>query len=134
MSVPSRAPSVTPLPQSKRVVVLVLVQAIGHAVLAVAARRELARGVQRDLEPDLTLILDLPVELGLARAHARRVAAGETRVDRFESETLQFFGRVRERYLQIARDYPQRCRVLDASASVESVRTAALAALQPLLA
>ena len=94
----------------------------------------LAAGVQRGLEPDLTLILDLPVATGLARAQARRLAAGETVVDRFESEALQFFERVRGRYLQIAREHPQRCRVIDAAAPVESVKAAAETVLQPLLA
>lgn len=93
----------------------------------------LARGVQRGLEPDLTLILDLPVQAGLARAQARRLAAGEVTVDRFESETLLFFERVRARYLQIARENPQRCRLIDASAPAEAVKTAAMAALRPLL-
>jgi len=93
----------------------------------------LARGVQRGLEPDLTLILDLPVEVGLARARARRLAAGESTVDRFESETLLFFERVRARYLQIARDNPQRCRLIDATAPAEAVGAAAMAALRPLL-
>lgn len=93
----------------------------------------LARGVQRGLEPDLTLILDLPVQAGLARAQARRLAAGEVTVDRFESETLLFFERVRARYLQIARENPQRCRLIDASAPAEAVKAAAMAALRPLL-
>ncbi len=93
----------------------------------------LARGVQRGLEPDLTLILDLPVQAGLARAQARRLAAGEVTVDRFESETLLFFERVRARYLQIARENPQRCRLIDASAPADAVKAAAMAALRPLL-
>lgn len=93
----------------------------------------LARGVQRGLEPDLTLILDLPVEIGLARAGARRLAAGESTVDRFESETLLFFERVRARYLQIARENPERCRLIDATAPAEVVAAAAMAALRPLL-
>jgi len=94
----------------------------------------LAQGVHGDLVPDLTLILDLPVALGLERARARRAAAGETVVDRFEGETLQFFERVRARYLHIARDEPTRCRVLDASLPLQAVCAAAEAALRPLLA
>lgn len=93
----------------------------------------LARGVQRGLEPDLTLILDLPVATGLERARARRLAAGERAVDRFESETLLFFERVRARYLQIAHENPQRCRLIDATAPAEAVAAAAMAALRPLL-
>lgn len=90
----------------------------------------LAQGVQRGLEPDLTLILDLPVDVGLARARARRVANGETIADRFESETLQFFERVRAQYLSIAERSPQRCRLIDATAPVEQVCAQALGALE----
>jgi dTMP kinase len=97
------------------------------------------------LTPDLTLLLDLPVETGLQRAHARRRSqrvdapgeAGERGVDdgpdRFESETLAFFERVRTRYLEIAAAEPQRVRVLDATAAPAPLRDAALAALRPLL-
>lgn len=92
----------------------------------------LAREVQQDIEPDLTLILDLPVELGLERARARRVAAGEAVVDRFEAETLEFFERVRAYYLDIARRNAKRCRVLDATGSPRQVCDAAIAALADL--
>jgi dTMP kinase len=89
----------------------------------------LAHSVQRGLEPDLTLILDLPVEVGLERARARRVARGEAVTDRFESETLQFFERVRARYLDIARAAPHRCRIIDASVVESRVGEQALAVL-----
>jgi len=92
---------------------------------------ELARTVHAGLEPDLTLLLDLPVETGLARAGRRRDATGGT-TDRFESETVAFFARVRERYLQVARAEPGRVRVVDASAAPEAVRAAALEALEAL--
>ena len=97
------------------------------------------------LTPDLTLLLDLPVETGLQRAHARRRSqrvddqgkAGERGADdgpdRFESETLAFFERVRARYLEIAAAEPQRVRVHDATAAPAPLRDAALAALRPLL-
>ncbi|MFM7395817.1 MAG: dTMP kinase [Gammaproteobacteria bacterium] len=90
---------------------------------------QLARSVHRGLEPDLTLLLDLPVSVGLERARARRQANGETVTDRFESETLQFFERVRACYLDLARQAPDRCRIIDASADAQSVSKAALAAL-----
>ncbi|MFM8845595.1 MAG: dTMP kinase [Gammaproteobacteria bacterium] len=86
----------------------------------------LAGAVHRGLEPDLTLLLDLPVEMGLARARQRRLAAGEAVVDRFEAETRQFFERVRVGYLEIARREPQRCRVLDATRSPAEVCAAAI--------
>lgn len=89
----------------------------------------LASVVHQGLNPDLTLILDLPVEVGLERARRRRLAAGENVSDRFESEARPFFERVRDRYLEIARTEPQRCRVLDATQSPDSVCAAALGAL-----
>lgn len=73
--------------------------------------------VQGDLQPDLTLLLDLPVALGLERAGRRSMAA-----DRFEKETLAFFERVRTVYLQRAKRYPARYRIIDAGRSLEAVR------------
>lgn len=91
----------------------------------------LAAPVHAGLEPDLTLLLDLPVETGLARARSRRGQAGQE-VDRFESETLAFFARVRARYLQIAAGAPRRVRVIDAAAAPADVQAAALATLETL--
>jgi len=69
----------------------------------------LERLVQGELKPDLTLLLDVPVEIGIARARARSVP------DRFESEQLQFFEAVRSQYLQRARHEPDRFAVIDAT-------------------
>jgi len=77
------------------------------------------------LAPDLTLILDLPVAAGLARAAAR--ADSETR---FERKDRAFHERLRQGFLDIARREPARCVVLDAAAPPEAVRAAALAALR----
>lgn len=93
---------------------------------------QLASSVHAGLEPDLTLLLDVPVTVGLERARARRQAAGEPVADRFESETVQFFERVRAAYLEIARRAPQRVRIIDASADVETVRAAVVGTLQGL--
>ena len=84
--------------------------------------------------PDLTLLLDLPVMTGLERAHARRRAAGDGDVDRFESETVAFFDRVRARYLEIATADPGRVRVLDATKSAAALAQDAVDASTPLLA
>ncbi len=65
--------------------------------------------VQGELRPDLTLLLDISVEQGLARARER----GEP--DRFEQEALVFFNAVRDCYLQRARQEPHRYRLIDAS-------------------
>jgi dTMP kinase len=62
------------------------------------------------LHPDLTFLLDIPPEAGLARARSRSATG-----DRFEDETLAFFARVRAGYLQLAQREPARFRVLDAT-------------------
>lgn len=66
-----------------------------------------------DTRPDLTFILDVPAEIGLARAAERR-GAGQG-ADRFEGEGRDFHERLREAFLAIARDEPERCVVVDAS-------------------
>jgi dTMP kinase len=84
----------------------------------------LAHAVQQGLQPDRTLLLDVPVAVGLARARARGAGA-----DRFESEREAFFTRVRDEYLRRAACEPERFRVLDATLSPEALLQAALAAL-----
>lgn len=69
-----------------------------------------------DFRPDLTLILDLPVETGLARAAARR--GSETR---YESLPVAFHERVRAGFLEIAAADPERCVVIDASKDIETI-------------
>jgi dTMP kinase len=69
----------------------------------------LERWVQGELQPDLTLLFDLPVDIARARSHAARSP------DRFESERMEFFTRVRAGYLQRERQYPERIRVIDGS-------------------
>jgi dTMP kinase len=93
----------------------------------------MSREVLGGLTPDVTLLLDLPVEAGLQRAHARRKAAGDGDADRFEVETVAFFERVRKRYLDIAGAEPQRVRVLDANQAPIPLLEAAMDALRPLL-
>jgi dTMP kinase len=77
---------------------------------------EIERWVQGDLRPDLTVLLDVPVELGLDRA-GRRAA-----LDRFERESRAFHERVRAAYLDIARREPQRVRVVDAGRSLDEIQ------------
>ncbi|HKK04933.1 MAG TPA: dTMP kinase [Gammaproteobacteria bacterium] len=76
----------------------------------------LEQWVQDGLRPDLTLLLDVPEEIGLERAGRR----GE--LDRFERERAEFFGRVREAYLALAAQDPGRFRVIDASRPLEAVQ------------
>ena len=89
----------------------------------------LAKAVQGDLQPDCTLLLDLPVSVGLERARARSGAAS----DRFEAETAAFFERVRAGYLQIARREPARVRVIDASRPLAEVERQVGVALEALV-
>lgn len=84
--------------------------------------------VQEGLRPDLTLLLDTPVEVGLARMRQR----GEPE-DRIEGEGRAFFERVRAAYLAQAQADPQRFAVIDASAPPEQVQAAIYHALQPLI-
>jgi len=70
------------------------------------------------LKPDLTIILDVPVETGIARAAARRGAAAP---DRFEAEDIDFHRRLREAYRRIAALEPQRCALIDADAAPDVV-------------
>lgn len=77
--------------------------------------------------PDLTLLLDLPVQIGLARARGRSAA------DRFEQETVAFHQRVREAYLARARQHPQRYCIIDAAAGPEQVQAAIERAVERLL-
>lgn len=70
--------------------------------------------------PDLTFILDLPPELGLARADARRQARSEA-TDRFEAEDIAFHRALRAAFLAIAEEEPARCIVIDASRDAGAV-------------
>ena len=66
-----------------------------------------------DLRADLTLVLDVPVEIGLKRAAGRRKGSDP---DRFEAETVEFHEQLRQAYLTLAASEPQRCVIIDASA------------------
>jgi dTMP kinase len=79
------------------------------------------------LSPDLTFLLDLPPEAGLARARNR-----QDNGDRFEDEAVAFFARVRARYLQLAQREPQRFRVLDAARTPAELLAAAMQELATL--
>jgi dTMP kinase len=83
--------------------------------------------VQGDLRPDLTLVFDLPVEVGLARASVRG------RLDRFELEGRVFFDAVRSAYLKRAEADPQRYRLIDAAQPLAQVQQSLDALLPQLL-
>jgi dTMP kinase len=80
-----------------------------------------------DLKPDLTIILDIPVEVGLKRAAARR---GTGAPDRFEAEDVKFHQDLREAYKQIAAEDPQRCALIDANADTDTVAARVWTALR----
>ncbi|MGC1559295.1 MAG: dTMP kinase [Bradyrhizobium sp.] len=80
-----------------------------------------------DLKPDLTIILDVPVEVGLMRAAARR---GNAAADRFEAEDIKFHQELREAYRQIAVAEPQRCVLIDATAEPDIVAANVWSALR----
>lgn len=99
----------------------------GGRGLSIERIAQLEQFVQGELRPDLTLIFDLPVEVGLARAAARG------RLDRFEQEGRGFFEAVRQAYLQRAEQAPQRYRVLDAGQTLAQVQADIDALLPSLL-
>ena len=90
----------------------------------------LARAVHPQLIPHCTLLLDLPVAAGLARARER----GGGGRDRFEAETVGFFERVRAGYLALARQEPGRIHVIDATAPLGEVQRSVTGVLERLRA
>ena len=93
---------------------------------AVATINRFAVGEAR---PDLTILIDLPPEVGMARVHAR----SDGQLDRIEQEAIEFFQAVRAGYLKLAESEPERFLVLDGSASVEVLEQQIWAAVQPRL-
>lgn len=78
--------------------------------------RALERATVGDAMPELTFVMDVPVEIGFARVAGR----GQVK-DRFESEEIEFHIQLREAFLDLARDEPERCLVIDASQPPERV-------------
>lgn len=88
----------------------------GGRGLDVSKIADLESWVQGDLRPDLTVILDAPVEIGRERAGKRSAP------DRIEKEKNDFFDRVRNAYLDLAKQYPERICTVDASVELEQVQ------------
>ena len=76
---------------------------------------KLEQWVHADLQPDVTLLFDVPVEVSVARL------AGARSPDKFERESAEFFARIRNAYLQRASHNPERFRIIDASKSLQEV-------------
>lgn len=96
--------------------------------------KTLGDAATRDLKPDLTLLLDLPVEAGLARAISRNEDNGAHKEARFEQEAAEFHERVRRGYLDMACLEPDRVKVIDAAGTVDEVWEAVLAVVTEALA
>ena len=84
--------------------------------------------IVRDTQPDMTLLFDIPVEVGMARAGKRAA------LDRIEQEETAFFERIRSCYLALAEQEPQRFRVLQADDSIDNVQAQLAVYLREMLA
>jgi dTMP kinase len=83
--------------------------------------RQLNDIADQGVHPDLTILLDCPVSVGLARTARRQTAAGRRQEDRFEREKIEFHEKVRAGFLEMARTEPERFRIVDATPSSEEV-------------
>lgn len=95
----------------------------GGRAMDLSVIASLEQMVLSDIKADLTLLLDLPVEVGMARARARAA------LDRFEQEQMSFFESVRRAYLARARAEPSRVAIIDASPQLTQVQLQISAAL-----
>lgn len=88
---------------------------------------ELAKWVQGDLQPNLTILLDAPAKVGLGRVKSRGAK------DRIEEEGVEFFERVRQTYLKLAQEKSHRFKVINSNQELENVKQAVLSLVEPLL-
>jgi len=88
----------------------------GGRGISMARIAELENWVQGSLRPDLTILLDLPIEIGMKRASER------SEPDRIEKEQNSFFESVRQTYLDMAKASPERYRIIDASQTLDNVQ------------
>jgi dTMP kinase len=96
----------------------------GGRKLSIATIAWLEQLVQGDLRPDLTLLLDAPIEIGMERAQKRST------FDRFEAEKISFFTRVRDMYLTRAAEQPARIKVIQANQPLVNVQSEIIEALK----
>ena len=90
--------------------------------------QQIADWTLKGLTPDLTLLFDLPVELGLERVLERK---GE--MDRFEQEKINFFKKIRKSYLKSAKAEPNRIKIVDASLSITKIQKQLTQLIKPLI-
>lgn len=93
----------------------------GGRGISVASLNILEDWVQQGLQPDLTLLFDVPLAVARQRLTAS-VELGSAELDRFEQEKQDFFQRVRDAYLERAARFPERIRVVDSTRSLEEIR------------
>ncbi len=96
----------------------------GGRQLDVDKIRQLEQWVQGELRPDLTILLDAPVEIGRERAGKRSVP------DRIEKEKDEFFQRVREAYIKLSKQYPDRICLINAATDLQQVQAQIQAGLK----
>ena len=85
----------------------------GGRGLEMSRIRQLELWVMQDFTPDMTLLLDVPVEVGMSRVESR----GEK--DRIEMEKMDFFDRVRQAYIARSKEFPDRIKLIDSSQTIE---------------
>jgi dTMP kinase len=91
--------------------------------LGIGFIRDLHRVILEDLIPDITLLLDLPPRIGLARAWQALDNGNRSDTEsRFEEETISFHEKVRAGYLELSRREPRRFKVIDASQKIDEVQ------------
>jgi len=88
----------------------------GGRGLDIARIAQLEQWVLRSFAPDMTLLLDIPVDIGMRRVESR----GEK--DRIEQESLDFFNRVRNTYIARSEQYPERIKLIDAAQTIEHIQ------------
>jgi dTMP kinase len=90
--------------------------------LSIPTIRDLDRIVTAGLKPDLTVLLDVDARMGLGRARGRNAAEGLHGEARFENEDIAFHSRVRDGYMLLAREEPERIRIVNASRTAEEIQ------------
>ncbi|MBN1832818.1 MAG: dTMP kinase [Deltaproteobacteria bacterium] len=83
------------------------------------------------ISPDMTFLLDCPVEIGLERAMKRNEALSDEGQDRFERETLDFHNKVRKGYLDLANEHKERIVIIDASLSMDAMEKEIFKHIEP---
>jgi dTMP kinase len=107
-------------------------QGYGHGIDKDSIRA-VHRAALGDFQPHLTLIFDLPVDVGLMRALSRPDMNKSAAEDRYERMGKDFHERLRQGFLAIAKQEPRRCKLIDATRSVEAIHADALSAVLKVL-